>query len=146
VRTLLLALVCLLALPSCAAQPDSFAGALDFTVKERAAIASGNAWVAAHTGTPPVAIRWEKPDVGERRILRVDQPAGTLGSSSPTCIALDPFQGGDRLAAVAAHEFAHVLGIAHHAGRGLMNPTVPAALEWTVDDQQACEDAGVCIR
>lgn len=143
-----LAVLIALALVGCVTEPrDYYVGDMRFTPSQRTEIERANAWLATRTGVPAVEIRWaELPTTGrERTIVLTDLPAGFSGDAATDgSIRIDPSQGGDRIGPVFAHELCHVLGLAHHTGRGLMNRNAPPGLVWTPDDIEDCGAHGVC--
>jgi len=125
-----------LLLVGCAAPSEVWHGDERFTLEQRAQIAEANVWLADRMHVDPLAIEWG--GAGGCKIVVADLAEGTLGDSGRCDIRIDTAQGADRVGVAFAHELAHVHGLGHHEGPGLMNKVPPVVLEWTVADEVEC--------
>lgn len=129
-----------LALVSCGGTPP-WHGDQTFTPAERAEVEAGYAWIAARVGEDPAPIVWDAPhgDHGDGRIARVTAGFGSREEDGKVFVLVaQP----EAIRAIAAHEFGHFFGLGH-TETGVMRP-VGASLEWTDENQRACEELGVC--
>ena len=134
-RALLLLVLSALSASACAPS-ERWRGDERFTQEQRAEIERANVWASERMGVEPLAIDWVRLDgQGERTILLVDLPGDTGGDSGRGDIRIDAAKSFDRIGVVFAHELGHVRGMHHHDEPGLMNPAVPAELEWTDADR-----------
>jgi hypothetical protein len=133
-------------------------GDTGFTDDERAMIESAAIEMSVRTGSRRPAIVWDgdqgfdltirksaPPDQADKEWWEVpgNQTHRKRLFAESTTIYLHPGVKGPLFRAVAAHEFAHSMGLPHHPGYGLMSEHWNAG-EWTEDDQKSCEQTGVC--
>jgi len=154
----------LLLLPSCSSfdkEPESWRADSSFTTEERKILADAEVWVAGKMGRASSGIIFDVPHEDYDRLAKKTiwkrsresywGPDGCQGGASTwlgwktmyICIREDQKQ---YRAALAAHEFAHAMGIDSHLEpmeSGLMNP-VPVELVWTEADQKLCDKLGAC--
>lgn len=132
-----------------------FHGDVTFTAEERAAIEQGTGWLAEHIGRDPFAIVWDLPhpevaNAPSLSIIRtVDARAHGFGYyDGQGRILIDgdgvALNGGEMMAAVAAHELGHYEGLSHHPGPGIMSDEgLRPILHWTDEDRDQCVAAHV---
>ena len=134
-------------LAGCSA-PDAAWRADDrFNIAQRAEIEEANQWLADTMGIEPIVIEWVSLEgEGARTILISALPGNTGGDSGRSDIRIDVTKSSDRIGPMFAHELAHVRGLLHHDGPGLMSISVPPSLEWSVGDEAACVSAHACVR
>lgn len=145
-RCMPLLVVLLMLLLGCS-ETRTFRGDMSFTPEERAEIERANAWLVEQedVGGEPFSIVWDLPHesapvdftivCGER-----DSYAVTGFTADTGRVELSPASNRARLpilAILAAHEFAHMRGIGHHTGTGVMNSHISTELVWTESDREA---------
>ncbi len=126
--------------------PDVYHADTAFTYSERMAIDEGARYLGDHTGHNFVIV-YDMTTEETHAIHRgrtPDQPENSSGYFDGTAnnIFLDMavVHQADKdfptfVAAAAAHEFGHAIGMSHHEGAGIMNAT-PESLTWTTEDQE----------
>lgn len=149
-------------LSACGAyDPQAWHADSSFTQEERKIITDAEAWASDRMKVPSVGVIFDVPHEDndhfiKKTIWRRSHEAywgedGCKGGATTVlggkvmfiCMRDDqkPYRG-----ALAAHEFAHSMGIHDHLDpsvAGLMNP-VPVEMVWTEADQKLCDKCGAC--
>lgn len=119
-----------------------------FSTEERAAIESGEAWLAEHAGREPATFDWnyEVTATVEPRTVRREN-AGSTGLCRDGVVFLnpdDPNAAPGTLDGLAAHEMAHCeLGFVDDPkSDGIMHFVSP--MRWTPNEDAQCVRAGTC--
>ena len=146
-RCMPLLVLVLMTLVGCSSETRTFRGDVSFTAEERAEIERAIAWLVEqeNVGGEPFAIVWDLPHESAPADFTIvcgdrDSYAVTGFTADTGRVELSPARDRARLpilAILAAHEFAHMRGIGHHTGTGVMNSHISTELVWTESDREA---------